>query len=201
MSLYKMKRFEKHRTWIFYITPAMYLLYMAFAGVGFAYDNKAYYTSFGPAGWVIMWVTIDINSNARYLNWQYFPSSWFTGSYFNVQLRWHRSFSYLSHRWWCLSWWWVRSGNFLFWPGFVRKTDAVLFHFLCDLQIVFVLVFLVIVPLCNPAGNLWNLMTEAVTSGLAENHSVSQTPLLSSIFVENDWHAFFLSSWYRAVCS
>jgi len=54
MCMYKMKRFEKHRTWIFYITPAMYLLYMAFAGVGFAYDNKAYYTSFGPAGWVIM---------------------------------------------------------------------------------------------------------------------------------------------------
>merc|ERR1719235_2816360 len=40
-----------------------------------------------------------------------------------------------------------------------------------ELMIVFVSVFLVIVPLCNPAGNLWNLMTDAVTSGLAENHS------------------------------
>ena len=101
---------------------------MAFAGVGFAYDNRGYNDSFGSAGWVIMWVTIDINSNVRYLNWQYFPSLWFAGSYFNMHLRWHRSFSYLSHRWWCLSWWWVRSGNFLFWPGFVCKTDAVLIH-------------------------------------------------------------------------
>ena len=42
-------------------------------------------------------------------------------------------------------------------------------HFLCDLQIVFVLVFLVIVPLCNPAGNLWNLIedsADAVTDAL-----------------------------------
>ena len=31
------------------------------------------------------------------------------------------------------------------------------------LQTVFVLVFLVIVPLCNPAGNLWNLIIEAAT--------------------------------------
>ena len=52
--MYKMNCFEKHRTWIFYITPAMYLLYMVFAGVVFAYDNNGYNTSFGPAGWVIM---------------------------------------------------------------------------------------------------------------------------------------------------
>ena len=126
VCMYQMKRFEKHRTWIFYITPTIYLLYMGFSGFTFAYDNQIYNEFFGPAGWVIMWVTIDINSNARYLNWQQILSS--KGSYFNMQLRWHHSFSYLSHRWWCLSWWWVRSAYFLFWPGFVRRTDAVLSH-------------------------------------------------------------------------
>ena len=54
VCMYKMKRFEKHRTWIFYITPAIYLLYMVFAGVFFAYDNQSYNLWFGPAGWVIM---------------------------------------------------------------------------------------------------------------------------------------------------
>ena len=49
--------------------------------------------------------------------------------------------------------------------------------FLCDLQIVFVLVFLVIVPLCNPAGNLWNLIGKATNSDLNQD-SVSQTPIL-----------------------
>ena len=53
MCMYKMKRFEKHRTWIFYITPAMYLLYMVYAGFCFAYDNQSYNTWFGPAGWII----------------------------------------------------------------------------------------------------------------------------------------------------
>merc|ERR1711907_155804 len=32
-----------------------------------------------------------------------------------------------------------------------------------ELMTVFVLVFLVIVPLCNPAGNLWNLIDETAT--------------------------------------
>ena len=50
--------------------------------------------------------------------------------------------------------------------------------FLCDLQIVFVLVFLVIVPLCNPAGNLWNLIGEAINSEIVEGSNVSQTPIL-----------------------
>ena len=73
----------------------------------------------------------------------------------------------------------MRSANFLFSPVFVLKTDAVLFTsclaaFLCDLQIVFVLVFLVIVPLCNPAGNLWNLIGEATIETIQDN--VSQTP-------------------------
>ena len=54
MCMYKMKRFEKHRTWIFYITPAIYLFYMAFAGVCFAYDNRYVNGFFGPASWVIM---------------------------------------------------------------------------------------------------------------------------------------------------
>ena len=50
--------------------------------------------------------------------------------------------------------------------------------FLCDLQIVFVLVFLVIVPLCNPAGNLWNLIGEATNSEVVEDSIVSQAPIL-----------------------
>ena len=54
MCMYKMKRFEKHRTWVFYITPTIYLLYMAFAGFCFAYDNQGYNGSYGPAGWIIM---------------------------------------------------------------------------------------------------------------------------------------------------
>ena len=49
--MYQMKRFEKHRTWIFYITPAIYLLYMAFAGFLFAYDPKVYNNFFGPVSW------------------------------------------------------------------------------------------------------------------------------------------------------
>ena len=53
VCMYQMKRFEKHRTWIFYITPAIYLLYMAYAGVSFAYGNQGYNTWFGPAGWII----------------------------------------------------------------------------------------------------------------------------------------------------
>ena len=52
--MYQMKRFEKHRTWIFYITPAIYLLYMAFAGFPLTYDNQSNNDFFGPAGWVIM---------------------------------------------------------------------------------------------------------------------------------------------------
>ena len=54
MCMYKMKRFEKHRTWIFYITPAVYLLYMGYAGFKFAYDHMNYNTVFGPAGWVLV---------------------------------------------------------------------------------------------------------------------------------------------------
>merc|ERR1719387_2271418 len=55
-----------------------------------------------------------------------------------------------------------------------------------ELMIVFVSVFLVIVPLCNPAGNLWNLMTEAVTSGLAENHSRDDISAHPELFPTHD---------------
>ena len=41
------------------------------------------------------------------------------------------------------------------------------------LKTVFVLAFLVIVPLCNPAGNLWNLIGEAINSGLVDVGNVS----------------------------
>ena len=46
------------------------------------------------------------------------------------------------------------------------------------LKTVFVLAFLVIVPLCNPAGNLWNLVedsADAVTDALTQQ--ISGTPL------------------------
>ena len=46
------------------------------------------------------------------------------------------------------------------------------------LKTVFVLAFLVIVPLCNPAGNLWNLIedsADAVTDALTQQ--ISGTPL------------------------
>ena len=46
------------------------------------------------------------------------------------------------------------------------------FHALL-LKTVFVLAFLVIVPLCNPAGNLWNLIGEATNSGLVDVGNVS----------------------------
>ena len=52
------------------------------------------------------------------------------------------------------------------------------FHALL-LKTVFVLAFLVIVPLCNPAGNLWNLIedsADAVTDALIPQ-DVSGTPL------------------------
>ena len=77
----------------------------------------------------------------------------------------------------------MRSANFLFSPVFICKTDAVLSHFLCDLQIVFVLVFLVIVPLCNPSGNLWNLIGETTNSDVVQDDNVSLTPTpLLSVF-------------------
>ena len=54
VCMYQMKRFEKHRTWIFYFTPAMYLLYMAYEGFRFAYSNQSYNDFFGPASWVFV---------------------------------------------------------------------------------------------------------------------------------------------------
>ena len=49
------------------------------------------------------------------------------------------------------------------------------FHALL-LKTVFVLAFLVIVPLCNPKGNLWNLIGEITTEPIQDN-TVSQTPI------------------------
>ena len=54
MCMYKMKRFEKHRTWIFYITPAMYLLYMVYEGFRFAYSTSSFNGISGQAGWVFV---------------------------------------------------------------------------------------------------------------------------------------------------
>ena len=65
-----------------------------------------------------------------------------------------------------------------------------LFHFLsgclflCDLQIVFVLVFLVIVPLCNPAGNLWNLIGEASNLVFSQDNVWTTMPASISEAIE-----------------
>ena len=52
--MYQMKRFEKYRTWIFYITPAVYLLYMVYAGFRFAHTHQSNNVFFGPASWVFV---------------------------------------------------------------------------------------------------------------------------------------------------
>ena len=51
--MYQMKRFEKYRTWIFYITSMVYLLYMVYAGFTFAYGTQTYNEYVGPVGWVL----------------------------------------------------------------------------------------------------------------------------------------------------
>ena len=53
VCMYQMKRFEKYRTWIFYITSMVYLLYMVYAGFTFAYGTQKYNDYFGPVGWVL----------------------------------------------------------------------------------------------------------------------------------------------------
>ncbi|WZN61978.1 guanylate cyclase [Chloropicon roscoffensis] len=121
-----MKRFEKYRTWIFYFTPAMYLLYMVYAGFRFAYDNRGYNIFFGPAGWVIMLI-----------------------------------FQYASP---------LASLFFISLPPLV----------MFELMIVFALVFLVIVPLCNPAGNLWNLIGEASNPGFSQDNSMTVPASISA---------------------
>ena len=54
VCMYQMKRFQKYRTWIFYFTPAMYLLYMVYAGFRFACNNQSYSALFGPASWIFV---------------------------------------------------------------------------------------------------------------------------------------------------
>ncbi|WZN63395.1 guanylate cyclase [Chloropicon roscoffensis] len=128
MCMYQMKRFEKYRSWIFYITPAMYLLYMVFAGVLFAHDSDGY-NIFGPAGWVIALILQYASPLAS-----------------------------------------------LF---FISLPALVMF----ELMVVFVLVFLVIVPLCNPDGNLWNLIGETTTQIVADN-TASEMPAYVSEAIE-----------------
>ena len=52
--MYQMKRFEKYRTWIFYITPAVYLLYMAITAYGFTFTNQGYQEIYGDMSWIFM---------------------------------------------------------------------------------------------------------------------------------------------------
>ena len=54
VCMYQMKRFEKYRTWIFYITPAVYLLYMAHAAFMFTFSNQAMRDTFGDMSWIVM---------------------------------------------------------------------------------------------------------------------------------------------------
>merc|ERR1711907_369346 len=54
-----------------------------------------------------------------------------------------------------------------------------------ELMIVFVLVFLVIVPLCNPSGNLWNLIGETTNSEILQgNNQASDQPAYVSEAIE-----------------
>ena len=54
VCMYQMKRFEKYRTWIFYITPAIYLLYMAHAAFMFTFSNQGMRDTFGDMSWIVM---------------------------------------------------------------------------------------------------------------------------------------------------
>jgi len=53
-----------------------------------------------------------------------------------------------------------------------------------ELMIVFVLVFLVIVPLCNPAGNLWNLIGEASNLVFSQDNVWTTMPASISEAIE-----------------
>jgi len=52
--MYQMKRFEKYRIWIFYITPAVYLLYMAHAAFMFTFSNQLAQVTYGAMSWIMM---------------------------------------------------------------------------------------------------------------------------------------------------
>merc|ERR1711970_739278 len=107
VCMYQMKRFEKYRTWIFYITPAVYLLYMAHAAFMFTFSNQLAQATYGDMSWIMLLI-----------------------------------FTFASP---------LASLFFITLPPLV----------MLELMTVFVLAFLVIVPLCNPAGNLWNLIEDS----------------------------------------
>ena len=52
VCMYQMKRFEKYRTWILHITPAIYLLYMAQAGFMFTFSNQV--AVYGDLSWIFV---------------------------------------------------------------------------------------------------------------------------------------------------
>ena len=54
VCMYQMKRFEKYRTWIFYITPAVYLLYMAHAAFMFTFSNQLAQATYGDMSWIML---------------------------------------------------------------------------------------------------------------------------------------------------
>jgi len=118
VCLYAVKRFERRRTWMFSITSAIYLVYMAGAGIVFAFANQAWRSYFGPASWVFLLIVGTASPLA---------------SLFFISL-----------------------------PPLV----------MLELMIVFLLVFLVILPLGTPAGNLWDLISEATTSAIESESSV-----------------------------
>jgi len=109
VCMYQMMRFEKHRIWIFYLTPAIYLVCIAYNGFVFAFDSQGLNSLYGPTSWILSLILEYASPLA---------------SLFFISL-----------------------------PALV----------MLELMIVFVLVFLVIVPLCNPVGNLWNLIGETST--------------------------------------
>ena len=52
--MYQMKRFEKRRTWVFYFTPAIYLVFIAVNGFVFAFSNQSYNALYGPTSWILL---------------------------------------------------------------------------------------------------------------------------------------------------
>ena len=54
VCMYQMKRFEKHRTWIFYFTPAIYLVFIAVNGFVFAFSSQSYNAWFGTPSWIFL---------------------------------------------------------------------------------------------------------------------------------------------------
>ena len=193
--MYQMKRFEKHRTWIFYFTPAIYLVFIAVNGFMFAFSSQSYNDWFGPSSWIFLWVTLTSVHNYPILELTTFSITFQadTSIYFSTGL----TLFHITPSTGDVGTYGEFAATSFVWPGFfvLPKLTLLLFSFcVTAMQTVFVLVFLVIVPLCNPAGNLWNLIDEATDALLQQTDKmsvVSHTLIPFSIFVPTDGWSFY----------